>query len=257
MSKSTKHEKAYYFSGGNKIEILSKDLDDNKVYLKAKSEILTDETGYTLLRPRQCSSKTSHFYAPNNSDTRKVALYEDNNPHNIQVNYLLKKLGKENSLKIGNTIFENGKAIGFSPIVNLNSHSWKKEVHRIYNHKLTVRHDIFGQSVDLAMSVRSPWVAIEVINTHFPSDETFSAMLDLSKQMPLLIMFDLITEKTKNYFIKIDLHNGTIIPIFYIYEGSVWYGDNIDHEITNPDILKYKMTESEKKLKNLKSREIN
>ena len=107
------------------------------------------------------------------------------------------------------------------------------------------------------MSVRSPWVAIEVINTHFPSEETFSAMLELSKQMPLLIMFDLVTVKTKKYFINIDLQKNTIRPIFYIYEGSVWHSDRIDHEIKSSAILKNKMTEIENKLKNLKSREIN
>lgn len=62
------------------------------------------------------------------------------------------------------------------------------------------------------MSIHHPWVAIEVINKHFPEEKAFTAMIELSKQIPFLVMFDLLTEKTKNYFLKIDIQKKTNNP---------------------------------------------
>ncbi|WP_350327096.1 hypothetical protein [Pectobacterium aroidearum] len=249
MSDTLKYDKAYFNEGAERKEILAADLDKESVYLFAKSKILFDKTGYTLLRPRYCENKAPHFYSPNPSDGRTVSCYEKDKSHNNHINYLLRQITNSSKFTIGSSIFKDKKIVGFSPLAVIDNYQWGIEIHRICNNKLTVRHDLFGRAKSLAMSIHHPWVAIEVINTHFPSEESFSAMIELSKQVPFLVMFDLLTEKTKRYFIKIDVNKGQITPVFYIYEGHVWYGDSICEEIKTSAMLEIKMKKCEEKIK--------
>lgn len=71
----------------------------------------------------------------------------------------------------------------------LEDYLWDSEVHRITSSKSIVRHDIFGQNRNIAMSIFKPWVAIEIINTHYPSEDTFVEMINLSKNFPFVVFF--------------------------------------------------------------------
>ncbi|MCU1795022.1 hypothetical protein [Pectobacterium polaris] len=254
MSNTLKYNRAYFNEGTEIKEILAADLDKESVYLSAKSKILFDKTGYTLLRPRYCENKAHHFYSPNPSDGRTVLYCEKNELHNNRINFLLKKITSGQKFTIGNSIFKDKKIVGFSPLAVIDNYQWDTEIHRICNNKLTIRHDLFGQAKSLAMSIHRPWVAIEVINTHFPDEAAFSAMIELSKQVPFLVMFDFITEKAESYFINIDVGKGRITPVFYIYEGHVWYGDSINHNIESAEILKRKINECERKIRDLRKK---
>ncbi|EJI3252956.1 hypothetical protein ACSSUA_003551 [Escherichia coli] len=255
MNKIYKYDRAFYYDGSDKKQISAANLNDIKVYDFAREQILFDKNGYTLLRPRYCKNKTSHFYSLNQSNAREVSFFETDKSHNNHVTYLFNLLNGEKTFQIGHPIFENNKITGFAPLATLHKYHWDTEVHRICNKDLTIRHDLFGQSRDLAMSIRHPWVAIEVINHHFPEEKAFTAMIELSKQIPLLVMFDLLTVKAKKYFINIDAIKGQIRPLFYIYEGYVWCGDSIDSSITSSAILKIKMKEREANMKDLRRQE--
>jgi hypothetical protein len=253
MSIKLKYDRAYYYDGSIEKEILASSLSDEQTYFFAKSKILFDKSGYTLLRPRFYKDKTCHFYTPNSSDEREISSFETDKSHNEHIDYLSNLLKKQETFTIGTSIFKDRKIVGFSPIAILNEYEWGIETHRICNNKLTLRHDLFGQRRSLAMSIHHPWVAIEVINKHFPEEKAFTAMIELSKQIPFLVMFDLLTEKTKNYFLKIDIQKKQITPLFYIFEGHVWYGDFIQENITTSAILEKRMKECEEKIKKLRT----
>lgn len=254
MSNKLKYERAYYYEGSIEKEILATNLSDEQTYFLARSKILFDKSGYTLLRPRQYKDKTCHFYTPNSSDKREVTSFETDKSHNEHIDYLLKLLNSQENFTVGTAIFKDKKIVDISPIAILNQYEWAIETHRICNNKLTLRHDLFGQRRSLAMSIHHPWVAIEVINKHFPEEKAFTAMIELSKQIPFLVMFDLLTEKTKNYFLKINVQKKQITPVFYIFEGHVWNGDNIQEDITNSAILEKRMKECEVKIKDLRTK---
>ncbi|QHQ18559.1 hypothetical protein GMW39_23825 [Pectobacterium parmentieri] len=254
MSNKLKYDRAYYYEGSIEKEILAIDLSNERTYFLAKSKILFDKSGYTLLRPRFCKDKTCHFYTPNTSNKREITSFETDKSHNEHIDYLLTLLNTKEKFIIGNSIFKDKKIVGFSPLAILNEYEWGIEIHRISNNQLTLRHDLFGTRRSLAMSIHHPWVAIEVINKHFPEEKAFTAMIELSKQIPFLVMFDLLTEKTKNYFLKIDTIKKQITPIFYIFEGHVWHGDCIQENITTSAILEKRMKECERKIKDLRSK---
>lgn len=75
------------------------------------------------------------------------------------------------------------------------------------------------------MSVNRPWIAIEVINTHYPEEAAFSAMLAASRNYPLVVLFDFTAQW--NTFVKVEKYDKRlrIRPwTFYIKEGAVWQG---------------------------------
>lgn len=117
-------------------------------------------------------------------------------------------------------------------------YQWGSEIHRILNETAIVRHDIFGQSNELGMSVNRPWIAIEVINTHFPEEEAFAAMLETTKRIPLLILFDFTSHK--NRFLNVDKATNRLVyrPWTYlIRNGQLWRGTS-PTEITSSSLFK-------------------
>jgi hypothetical protein len=112
------------------------------------------------------------------------------------------------------------------PIKNISSieeYNWKDEVHRIISEETIIRHDLFGQSKLIAMSIFRPWVAIEVINTHFPDEETFSSMLELSKNVPFVALFDFISSPQ---LCSINTRTNEMKIVYYIKDGLLYKNDN-------------------------------
>lgn len=217
------HLFAIYYDGyGCSHTLSAEDLSDDRVFEKAKDLILYDASEQSILVPRDISGKRRHFYEPNNTGRRSVYGFDSENDetHYQRVEEDLINLLSSKRWLVG---FKDGDQ--FQQIFDIQHYDWDIEVHRIVSKNIIVRHDVFGQSKRMGMSVFRPWIAIEVIHTHFPEEPTFDALMNLSKHIPLLVLFDFTAPR--NYFLKIDPRGKTIRFSYYIYEGRVWNGGQL------------------------------
>lgn len=211
----------YWDDNGNKHEIRAEELDDPITLELAKNVLLRDPSGQVSLSPRQVSEKRSHFVAPSNSSMRPVCSFEQDPTHKKRVDFLLDELeATEGNWTIVESYYA-GRELVITELFEINQYSWGKEVHRIVSATAVVRHDLFGQAKQIEMSVFRPWIAIEVINTHFPDEDTFQALVALSCSFPFIVLFD-CTDR-KNYFLKIDKETRTITTRLYLRDGKVWF----------------------------------
>lgn len=223
-------EVAYYIdANGVAQSIKAKDLEKNSVFRFALEQTLHDGTGQYRLWPREHSSETGkpHFHTREAAKgNRKVFETEDDDEHKKRIEKILKKLQAR-----PDWTFSVKKYGATEPEISFKilNYTWKGEVHRIVSSEAFVRHDIFGQTPEIAMSILRPWVAIEVVNTHFPEEEAFAAFLELSVRFPFIVIFELTAKD--NYFSRIIESSGMIEPIFYIYDGSVWKNAKRRNEI--------------------------
>ncbi|HVS52473.1 MAG TPA: hypothetical protein VHD62_08965 [Opitutaceae bacterium] len=211
----------YRDQNGDLKVIKREDLVDCSILALARSVRLYDEDEEYRLYPR-ARTGAPHFYCRTENRRRLVAPIEPDPRHNARRDSLLAALNSQKGLKLGyRDYFGSGpEDFEFFEIAEIEGYIWGKEVTRIMPYGLRVRHDVFGASPLLAMSERRPWIALEVIATHYLDDDTFQSLIDVSREMPLIVGFDLVEEP--NYFLKLDEADGTLRLIYYIYDGSVW-----------------------------------
>lgn len=230
MAAELEHPVAYYFDAdGVKEKILAEELSDVSRHAFAAEQDLTDEVGQVILSPRARHGVVPHFVATGVRGTRSVFEGETDPTHDERVSTLLGKLKSAKTWRLGLGDFvnnPNGKSDWeLSDPITLPAYEWGNEVYRIVTRDAIVRHDLFGQALNLDMSVNQPWVAIEVINTHFPEEKAFAAMLEMSERVPFYVLFDLTTIKDK--FVRIEPDSNAIIYrewTYFIHNGSVWKG---------------------------------
>lgn len=204
--------------------INAEDLDDPKVFELAKAararDMLEHETGILLAPVKKGTDGTRSHFQEYGSTIRMLGdKEEDDGRHDARVSTILRRLPKEELLilKVGDRELLK---------VQLAEYSWDAEVHRIVTYEKFIRHDVFGMVHKSNMSIRRPNVAIEVINTHYPDEETLDAMLCVSKNVPLVVIFDLVQyDGLQRYFFNLAENKklGDVIsPKFYIYRGEMF-----------------------------------
>ena len=212
----------YYDVQGERHEIKAEELNDRATLELAKLADLLDESEQVSLSPRIVKDKRSHFVAPASSVKRRVLAGPKDPAHDKRIETLLDDLKAGERWKIETRRYVDKELIATILFDLFADYTWDKEVHRIVTADTIVRHDLFGQANQLKMSMRRPWIAVEVINTHYPEEVAFQEMLRLSRAMPLLVAFDFI--ERPNYFFKVDLRSATIVTRVYIHDGCVWTG---------------------------------
>lgn len=223
------HEVAIYYEVDlTRREIPAYSLSNSAVLAEAKSKELWDKSGQKRLQARGGTDIRAHFYElPGSPVSRAIFEGEKDKAHNDRVDYLLGKLKTSKKLEM---VIAHPARAGVEQIdllFTLRDYEWRTEVHRVLNVDAIVRHDIFGQRLELEMSINRPWVAIEVINTHYPDERAFAAMLAASKNYPMIVLFDFTAHP--NTFVKIDMPTKRlrIRPwSFYIKDGALWKGDS-------------------------------
>jgi hypothetical protein len=243
-----KHVEASYYENGVKHSILARDLGKPDVLDLARSKALVDPGDELTLFVR--GGKTPHFY----TTSKARALTEKpevSAAHNKRIAKLLKKLVDLTSsgtvIEVGTTmmrsdVWQATKRVeqDWHTIGELQGYTWKDEVTRALSDGQKCRHDLFGANLALLnFTDRNPWVAIEVIDTHYPSDKSFDGFLEISARLPLVVLFDLVA--AEDYFLEIDEIEVLNTPppefkepsdvlwtvtgirsIFYIHQGKVW-----------------------------------
>lgn len=208
----------YYDSNGEQQKLFPSELHDTGRRAFARSTELWDPDEEYRLFPR-FREDSPHFYSLSNN-ARAFSRTAENDPaHDERVAYLLGELSSGNSFRVGYYDWD-GDERQFVSFTQTQKYSWGKEVTRVLTTNVRCRHDLFGAADGLKLTARFPWVAIEVVKHHYPDDQTFSALLALTKELPCVILFDFID--VPNYFLHINTPNGELRVIYYIYDGFVW-----------------------------------
>jgi hypothetical protein len=179
-----------------------------------------------------------HFFALASGGRRWTDDRREDDPaHDKRIEDLIKKLtgfSTKTIVELGTyTWNERGDDKGkWAPFAEIKDYVWRDEVTRTLSSDTRCRHDVFGaRADDLNLTGRHPWLAIEIIHHHYPTEETLTGLLRISALLPLVVMFDMV--KRENYFFQVDVERRRIRAIFYIYNGSIWENDtNHGSEVT-------------------------
>ncbi|MBD2465613.1 hypothetical protein H6G89_31980 [Oscillatoria sp. FACHB-1407] len=213
-----KWTKAVYQPNGNSLKVVYPDqLHDPNVRAFLRTQELWDESQEYRLSIRN-RLNTPHFCSLSKTKRYLRGREESSNRHRSRVDELLTQLQKQNFL-FGYNSFDDGNQT-FVPLFRGKDYTWTKEVTRTLSSTAQWRHDVFGAELSHRHTERHPWVAIEVIDTHFPDDITMEAWLKISSELPYFILFDFV--KRKNYFLKVNEDKQQVRVIYFIYDGAMW-----------------------------------
>lgn len=69
-------------------------------------------------------------------------------------------------------------------------YEWTMETHRILSQRGSIRHDVFGARPGNSMSANAPSVAIEVVDSSWPCQNSWEDMVEWTGRTPSLVVFD-------------------------------------------------------------------
>jgi hypothetical protein len=254
------HEKAVYEDENkNWVTVTYQELISSTAQFRAK---LRDSTLYDST---QCRKELGirdrkgnlHYYQKKNFRISLDGKSKDSSAHDGQVKALTSFLNNNEKIVIGHYVFDSGEKI-FQPIIHLKNFSWQKEVTFSISESGYMRCDILGRSNDFCWSEKSPYVALEVVDTHFSSKETFIALMELSKNLPVIIGYYFLKESGKfNNMGNSSRSNGysKLRLSCYILDGGFWIlDDRLNDHLDNPDdwnvLYEYVYEKIKKKYKN-------
>jgi len=182
-----------------------------------------------------------HYYQKRNIRGSLDSKSKDSSAHDQEVQALTSFLNNNEKVAIGTYVFDKGTKL-FQPLLRLKDFSWQKEVHFSVSENGYVRCDVLGRSNNLSWSEKTPYVAIEVVDTHFPSKESFIALVELSKKLPVVIGFYFLNGGGRfNHKKNPERSNGfaTLRLSCYISDGGFWIlDDRLNDYLENPNDLK-------------------
>jgi len=212
-----KHKTAFY---QNKNKQWHKVYHDELLQGKKRAELrekdLYDKPDGDLQLGIRNHKTTPHFYVkrfirkPLESKSKKSKLYNKQ----IDIIYNFLKKYKKHSF---NTFEET--------ILKIKNYEWEKEAKFGIIYGKYAVFDILGRdSKNIHLTDKNPFVAIEVINTHFHSQETFKILLEATKNLPIIIYFfinqtpklnRLKRPKNESFYIRNVIY-------FHMSDGSFW-----------------------------------
>lgn len=244
-----KYDRAVYRdqSSGKLKTIRAEDLSNSSILNIAKMNTLYDLSEQTELVARAGSTNAHHF-AGKATEGRRMIEGEKNPTHDERVKELVSTLQGSANWTLG--CLGKGSAntsASFTSNFNLFNYRWGEEINQIMDQNTIVRHDVFGASDSLSMSIRQPAIAIEVINTHYPDEAAFNSFIQKSLREPFIVLFDVTEFKgksLKNKFLKLDPDTGRISyrnTTYWIQKGAVYKGINPQEKINTYALLKIEM----------------
>jgi len=214
----------YWDVNGVRRTIHFEELADDDTFADAKGFELYDESEQVRVFPRDRSVGRRHFFSESVVQ-RRFDRGENDPAHNARVDSILGALEKlDDGWSLAyQSVAATPPVTQFGPLPR---YVWGAEVTRILNQDTSVRHDVFGDW-GIRMSTRLPSIAIEVVNSHFPAEQTFAALVKKSLETPLVVLFD-FTWVSRNKILVVDEKSQKLIfrsYTFSIYDGTLWEGD--------------------------------
>jgi hypothetical protein len=189
--------------------------------IKIRELELYDESEEYRIYPR-FNEKSPHFFCKSPVRDFDRNRKDKSTKHDERVNDLVEQLNRLSHINIGYYTFDDDKNKFFETLVSLQDYTWGSEISRIIDSKYRVQHDVFGANLSLSMSTRKPFVAIEVVKSHFFEERTFDSLLKLTSEIPIIVILDFTIKK--NYYCQVVEDQNRLRISHYIYNGSVWNG---------------------------------
>lgn len=223
-----KFDNACYFENEQWNTVSYKELTDaNKRAVLREKELFDSQNSNKILGIRN-HQKTPHFYQKQTLRGNIETGIKETEEHTKQINIIKSFLTKneKNAFGFYESPWEKDyKNKGFDFIIKTKEYKWDKEVKFGLIYGKYIVFDILGRSNALSLTENNPYIAIEVVDTHFHSKETFKVLLELSKNMPFIVLYFFVQqipyinstkkpERTNSF-----THNRIR---YYISDGSFW-----------------------------------
>lgn len=222
-----KFDEAFYIIGQEKWELVSyRELvsEERRAELREK-DLREKPNGLYQLGIRN-HQLTPHFFQKrpirNNIDTGSIESVEHEDSKNMLCNFL-NKYTKQTFGYYETPWDKNDK--GYEALLKTKEYHWAKEVSFGLVYGKYIRFDILGRSfTELSLTDKYPYIAIEVVDTHFHSQEAFKALLDLTKNLPVIVIYYFIGKapylncvrapKSNCFFQRIDFNTIYLMVLF-------------------------------------------
>lgn len=212
-----KWEQAIYTDADGLVRsVQPEELHDAKFRAFLKTQELWDTQGEYRLHIRH-RANSFHFYSLAKRVRTFVKREETSKRHSERIDELLSAF-QANPFLFGHLRFDDEER-QFVSLFQSKDYQWEQEVTRSAG-EIRWRHDLFAGHSAHRLSDRAPWVAIEVIDSHFPADLAFDAWLKQSEEIPSFVLFDFV--QIRNYFFQVDKADRWVRVIYYIFDGKVW-----------------------------------
>ncbi len=237
------HEQAVFQNDEKEWEIITPNdlLDAEKLALfRTKSLYDSSNRNYELfIRNRE---DAPHFYRKG-VIRHNLDKHTESEAHDKQVSNLISFLNNNKKVKLKTYFFKNFGDKELHTITTMSNFEWDKEVTFAVSEKGYVRFDILGRPISLNCTNQNPFVAIEVVDTHFSSKASFNALLELSKKLPFIIGYFFVKNTPRCNCPNNSKGNSmaSMRVSCYIHDGDFWIrddriSDTVSEEIRqNPD----------------------
>lgn len=224
-----KYEEASYLNDQNEWELVS--------YLELASEerradlrerdLREKPQGFFQLGIRN-HPQTPHFFEKKPIRTDLQPGIKESEEHNKQQKMICAFLNKYEKHSLG--YYErpwDKQDKGYESLIKIKNYTWDKEVRFGLIYGKYVVFDIFGRDEEsLALTDKSPFIAIEVVDTHFHSQKAFKVLLETSKNLPLIVGYMFLPVTPQFNSVKKPLRSNSFSSVrfhCYISDGSFWY----------------------------------
>lgn len=243
-----KYNVAWYVNGHKQWEEVSfRELARNERRAELRERELRDKRDGIIKLGIRNHPKTPHFFERRRIRTDLEPCAKESEAHEEKKQMVCAFLSKYDKHDIG--YYERPwekEDKGFESLVRLKEkYQWGTEVQFGLVYGKFVRFDIFGRLQDeIQLTDKCPFVAIEVVDTHFHSQEAFKVLLETSKNIPLVVAYYFIPVAPRiNCVHKPERANGysRLRLQCYIADGSFWFRNERveeDGKVTpaNPDV---------------------
>lgn len=223
-----KFEEAYYLENDNWEVVSFKQLEDPNQRAILREKDLRNQVDGNLVLGIRNHPTTPHFYQKLSLRINIESSLSETDKHNEQRDMIKNFLTKypKNSFGFYESPWEkDNKDKGFDFIIETKDYEWDKEVKFGLIHGKYIIFDILGRSKKLTFTDNYPFLAIEVVDTHFHSRETFKVLLKLSSDIPIKIFYYFISQVPYKNGVKTPQRSNSYSKnriVYYISDGSFW-----------------------------------
>ena len=221
--------------------------DWEEITLGKLAEIAKDAGARASLREKQLWSEDEeyrlsprfredapHFYSPSDHTRTLCRRQENSQEHQQRCEELLQKLSSS-VWTVGFNFWKDQERF-YHAMFDSQEYLWGTEITRALTSDIRWRHDIFGAKMDLRTSERFPWLAIEVIDSHFPDEKALKGWLKASACFPYVVAFDFV--RAKDYFLQFKDNN---LRMTYLFMMVPCGRMGIDGKIVHLDFLRKRL----------------
>lgn len=235
-----KNEVAWYLNDQKRwedVSYLELSRDERRAELRARD--LRDERDGKIELGIRNHPKTPHFFERRRIRTDLEPGARESEAHENAKRMVRAFLSKYKKHDIG--YYERPwykQNEGFESLLKLkDEYQWGTEIQFGLVYGKFVRFDIFGRLKDeIQLTDKCPLVAIEIVDTHFHSQEAFKVLLETSRNIPLIVAYYFVpvaprfncvnTPERSNGYSRIRIQ-------CYIADGSFWFRNERVEEVSS------------------------